>query len=84
MAFIWRAKKISLQKIVLDMKSGYRKFSVIWGVFNNYDLSSGWPIFSENTLILYQQDLQLGSYFVKWQLVIDRGLPRFLIDYFAK
>ena len=31
----------------------------------------GWPMFSKNTLILYQQDLQLVPYFVKWQLAID-------------
>ena len=41
-------------------------------------------MFSENTLMLNQQDLQLGPYFfVKWQLAIDRGLPRFSIKYFA-
>ena len=45
---------------------------------------SGRPMFSENNLMLYQQDLQLGTYFVKWQLVIDQGLPRFPITYFAK
>ena len=28
----------------------------------------GWPVFSENALLMYQQDLQLGPYFVKWQL----------------
>ena len=36
-------------------------------------------MFSENTLLLYQ----LGPYFVKWQLAIDQGGPRFLIRYFA-
>ena len=41
-------------------------------------------MFSENALMLYQQDLQLGLYFVKWQLVIVQGLPRFPINYFAK
>ena len=41
-------------------------------------------MFSENTLLLYQQDLQLGPYFVRWQLGIDQGLPRFPINYFAK
>ena len=41
-------------------------------------------MFSENTLKLHQQDLQLGPYFVKWQLPIDQGLPRFSINYFAK
>ena len=41
-------------------------------------------MFSENILMLYQQDLQLGPYFVKWQLVIDQGLPRLPINYFAK
>ena len=41
-------------------------------------------MFSENTLMLYQQDLELGLYFVKWQLAIDQGLPRFPIKYFAK
>ena len=25
-------------------------------------MGSGWPIFSENIVMLYQQDLQLGSY----------------------
>ena len=44
-------------------------------------LGSGWPMFSEITLMLYQQDLQLGPYFVKCKLAIDRGFP---IDYFAK
>ena len=34
---------------------------------------------SENTLVLYQQGLQLGSYFVKWGLAIDQGLPRLII-----
>ena len=47
-------------------------------------MGSGWPMFSSNTLMLYQQDLQLGPYFLKWQLVIDKGLPRFSIDYFEK
>ena len=32
-------------------------------------------MFSENTLLLYQQDLQLGPYFEKWQLAIDQGSP---------
>ena len=41
-------------------------------------------MFSENTLILYQQDLQLDPYFLKWQLAIDQGLPRFPINHFAK
>ena len=31
-------------------------------------MGSGWPMFSENILMLYQQDLQLGPYLVKWQL----------------
>ena len=47
-------------------------------------MGSGWPMFSENTLTLYQQDLELGPYFVKCQLAIDQELPRFPIDYFAK
>ena len=42
-------------------------------------MDSGWPMFSENTLMLYQQDLKLSPYFVKWQLAIDRGLDRFPI-----
>ena len=29
-------------------------------------------MFFENILMLYQQDLQLGQYFVKWQLVIKQ------------
>ena len=29
-------------------------------------------MFSENTLKLYQQDLQIGQYFVKRQLVIEQ------------
>ena len=41
-------------------------------------------MFSENTLLFYQQDLQLGPYFVKLQLAKGQGLPRFPIDYFAK
>ena len=36
-------------------------------------------MFFENTLMVYQQDLQLVPYFVKWQQDIDRGLPRFPI-----
>ena len=47
-------------------------------------MGSGWPTFSENTLMLYQQDLQLGQYFLKWQLAIDRGLPRYPINNFAE
>ena len=39
-------------------------------------------MFSENTLLLYQQDLQLGPYSVKWQPAIDRW-PRFPIEYFS-
>ena len=35
---------------------------------------------SENTLVLYQQDLQLGQYFVKWQLALYRGLPRIILQ----
>ena len=34
-------------------------------------MGSGWPMFPENTLLLYQHDLQLVPYFVKWQLAID-------------
>ena len=41
-------------------------------------------MFSENTLMLYQSYLQLGPYFVKCELAIDRGLPRFPINYFEK
>ena len=41
-------------------------------------------MFSENRRMMYRQDLELGPYFVKWQLAMDRGLPRFPIDYFAK
>ena len=41
-------------------------------------------MFSENTLLLYQQDLQPSPYFVKGQLGVDRGLPRFSINHFAK
>ena len=40
-------------------------------------MGSGWPMFSENALMLYQQDLQLGPYFVKWHLAIDQGLLDF-------
>ena len=47
-------------------------------------MGSGWSMFSGNTLVLYLQDLQLGLYFVKWQLAIDRGLPVFPINHFAK
>ena len=53
--------------------------------FSNYDfMGSGWPWFSENTLMLYWQDFQLGPYVVKWQLAIDRGLPTFPMNNFAK
>ena len=41
-------------------------------------------MFSENTLMLYQQDLELGPYFVKLQLAIDQGLPRLPTYHFAK
>ena len=35
-------------------------------------------MFSENTLMMYQQDLQLGPYFVKWHLAIYiEGFPDF-------
>ena len=39
-------------------------------------------MFSENTLMLYQQGLQLGPYFVKWQMGMDWGFPWFPINYF--
>ena len=60
------------------------KFSVIWDtlIIKNF-MGLGWPMFSENTLKLYQQDLQLGPYFVKWQLPIVPGLPRFPINCFS-
>ena len=35
-------------------------------------MGSGWPMFSGNTLMMPQQDLQLGIYFVKWQLAMER------------
>ena len=47
-------------------------------------MGSVWPMFSENTLILNQQDFQLGPFLVKWQLAIDQGLPRLSINYFAR
>ena len=47
-------------------------------------MGSGWPMFSENTMRLNQEDLQLGPYFTKLQLAIDQGLPRFPINHFAK
>ena len=60
--------------------------TVIWDTFLIITIlmGAGWPMFSENTLMLYHQDLELGPYFVKWQLVIDQGLPRLPITYFAK
>ena len=47
-------------------------------------MGSGWPMHSRNTLMLYQQDLQLGPYFLKWQLAIDRELPRYSINLICK
>ena len=44
---------------------------------NKFLWVQGGPCFLKNTLLLYQQDLQLGPYFVKWQPAIDQGLPRF-------
>ena len=65
---------------------GYHKFPVIWDTFLiiTIFMCSDWPEFSENTLILYQQELELGPYFVIWQLAIDRGLHKFPINYFEK
>ena len=37
-----------------------------------------------NLALNSQQDLQLVPYFVKWQLVRVRRLPRFPINHFAK
>ena len=37
-------------------------------LINTIFMGSGWPIPSENTLMLY---LALGPYYVKWQLAID-------------
>ena len=64
----------------------YRKFSVIWDTFLiiTIFMGSGWPTFSKDTLILFQQDLQLDPYFLKWQLAIHQGLPEFPINHFAK
>ena len=39
---------------------------------------------SENTLMLYQQDLQRGPYFAKCQQVIYQGFPKFPANNFAK
>ena len=36
-------------------------------------------MFAGKTLLLYQQNLQLGPYFVKWKLAIDGG-PDFSLD----
>ena len=47
-------------------------------------VGSGWPVFSENTLMLYQQYLQLVPYFEKWQLVIYQGLLRYPINYYVQ
>ena len=41
-------------------------------------------MFSENTLLLYQQDLQLDPNCLKGQLAVDRRLPRFSINHFPK
>ena len=55
----------------------YHKLSVTWDAFLiiRIFMGSGWPMFSENTLMLYQQNLKLRPYFVKWQQAIDQGLP---------
>ena len=49
-------------------------------LFNNHKLH-GFRVahVSQNSLRLNQQDVQLGLYFVKWQLVIDRDCPDFLL-----
>ena len=41
-------------------------------------------MYTESTLMLYQQDLQLGPYLVNRQLAMDQGLPSFSINYFAR
>ena len=42
-------------------------------------------MFSKNTLLLYQQDLQLGPYIFYEMATGDRsGWPKFSIKYFAK
>ena len=42
-------------------------------------------MFSENTLMSYRQDLQLGPYFMQGQLPKDEALlHRFAINHFAK
>ena len=45
--------------------------SALEGLIITLFMGSGWPMFSENSLMLYQHELQLVPYFVKWQLVID-------------
>ena len=47
-------------------------------------MGSGRAMFSEHTLMLYQQDLEVGPYFAKWQLMIDQGWPRFPIKKIGK
>ena len=47
-------------------------------------MGSVWPTFSENTLMLHQHDLQLGLYFVKWQLGIDRGVGQTFYESFCR
>ena len=41
-------------------------------------------MFSGNTLMLNQQNLQLRPFFVKWQLALNQGLARFPNNYLAK
>ena len=55
----------------------YHKFSVIF-------MGSGWPMFSENTLMLYQQDLELGPFYYEIATGDRLRVAQFPIDYFAK
>ena len=55
-----------------------RVASALEGLIITISVGSGCHMFSDNILLLCQQDSQLVPYFVKWQLAMDRGLPRFL------
>ena len=86
--FLSKCFSVTRHQVDQVAKLIYHKLSAIWGHFliiiMTICMGSGWPLFSENTLMLYQQDLQLDPHFVKWELVTDRGWPRFPIRHFAK
>ena len=68
---------LSLSSALVTVNSQYLEH------FHNYDFM-GQAHFFRKYLDVVSARLQLGPYFVKWQLAIDQELSVFPINYFGK